>query len=168
MDTIFWIVMIVAVAVVWGKHLTEKNNLDKLRTIYPRAKIITSLNYYFIENNGMILASKTNVPYPERHIKIKKINDVKIYEDGKEASLGKTIIGGAAFGIIGALAGSSSRSTIVYNMGIKLYTDTGFYDINVIKSKTKKSGFEYKDAINILDQIYSIVISSKEFKNVCS
>ena len=162
MHIIFWIVIIMAIAVAWSKHLTEKNNLDKLRLIYPRAKIITTLNYYFINHDGIILASKTSVHYPERHVRIKKINDVKIYEDGKETSLGKTIIGGATFGIIGALVGSSSKSTIVYNMGIKLYTDIGFYDINVIKSKTKKSGFEYKDAVNILDQVYNVIINSQK------
>jgi len=136
----------------------KEKQKDKLREFYPGCKIVEAINYYLIEKDGIILVDKRSLSNQSNHIKLSKINDVKIYEDGKEKSLGKAVVGGVTFGIVGALIGASMKTQVVHKMGVKIYTNTGFYDIKALNTKCKKDNIIYRNASRTIDQIYNILL----------
>lgn len=95
-------------------------------------------------------------------IKFKDVLSYEIYEDGNsvvKGSAGRALIGGAFFGVTGALVGSSGKREISnYCQSLKLLIrinniDQPLLEISFISGKTEKDGFTYKKCLNSLQQI---------------
>lgn len=128
-----------------------------LKTMYSTEDVVLGNNYFLVDNRGVIIVPKNSINKKENHIRIDKINDIKVYEDGKEKSAGKAIVGGLTFGVVGALVGSSMKTKEVKKMGIKIYTDKGYFDIGFLSGKCKADSLAYKAASSNLDKAYNIV-----------
>ena len=92
----------------------------------------------------------------------KNIINYEIYEDGNsvvKGSAGRALIGGAFFGVTGALIGSSGKRKISnYCQSLKLLVrindiEQPLLEIPFINTKTQKDGITYKNCLNSLQQI---------------
>lgn len=109
-------------------------------------------------------------------IKFKDVLSYEIYEDGNsvvKGSAGRALIGGAFFGVTGALVGSSGKREISnYCQSLKLLIrinniDQPLLEISFIGGKTEKDGFTYKNCLNSLQQIcayFEYMINNKPFE----
>ena len=109
-------------------------------------------------------------------IKFKDVLSYEIYEDGNsvvKGSAGRALIGGAFFGVAGALVGSSGKREISnYCQSLKLLVrinniDQPLLEISFISGKTEKGGFTYKNCLNSLQQIcayFEYMINNKPFE----
>lgn len=151
-------------ALFYALWVSTKNNSNfkQLKELENQYKHINTTTYRIYDTgSGLILLDRklkfTNKDRPQ--IKITKINDVKIYEDSFEKSaVGKSIVGGVAFGMVGAIAGSASRGEQVKRMGIKLFTDEGAFNIITNSMTIKKGSGSYISASDKIDEVYNMVL----------
>ena len=93
--------------------------------------------------------------------KYEEITDFEVNEDGAtvtKGGLGKALVGGALFGVAGAIAGGTSKkSTAICNrMTITIMTtnvDTPVLHINLILGETPKGGLLYAQAVQSSQEI---------------
>ena len=97
-------------------------------------------------------------------IHFKDILSYEVYEDGNsvvKGSAGRALIGGAFFGVIGALVGSSGKRRVSnYCSSLKLLIrvndiDNPQIEISFINSQIDKNSFTYKTCIKSLQKITS-------------
>lgn len=143
--------------------------LDYILTIKANSKMgyvsdikCKTWEYTICEKNNSLYIYKNQFLKSSTNIKptvINSINDIRIYEDDKEKSaVGKAIVGGFAFGLTGAVIGSSMRKELVRKMGVKIYTDQGVFDFKTIHADAKKDGFVYDEAEKKVDELYNTFI----------
>lgn len=95
--------------------------------------------------------------------KYEDLLDFEVLEDGSsitKGGLGKALVGGAIFGLAGAIVGATSKKTkqICNKLQIKITTrniDTPIVYLNLISGETKKNGFIYKQASKSVQEILS-------------
>lgn len=136
-----------------------KKSRNKIMQEYNVKELLECNNYVLAEKDGLILFNKFKLQNMKiEPININKINDIKIYENGQESSAGKAALGGITFGVVGAVVGSAMRTPKVSKMGIKIYCDNGFYDLNVLQNEIKRDSFAYENATNSIDKIYNLLL----------
>lgn len=116
-------------------------------------------NKWFLFPQGTI-SSKINNCYV---FKYDEIVDFEVLEDGStitKGGLGKALVGGAIFGIAGAIAGGTSKKTkeVCNKLEVKVTTknqDRPIVYLNLINAEFKKSGFIYKQASKSIQEILS-------------
>lgn len=108
--------------------------------------------------------------------KYEDIIDFEVLEDGTSVTkggFGKALVGGAIFGLAGAIAGGTSKKTkqICTKLDIKITTkniDNPVVYINLISTEFKKDSFVYKTASvsvqNILSK-FQIIVNQLEEEN---
>jgi hypothetical protein len=164
-----WVVFLFIGFIILGVIIAiviQNGQTKVLNGFYPNSNIINANNYFVIDGDDFVLVPKFRVKDKSRHTIIGTINNVKIYEDGVEKSAGKAIVGGLTFGLVGALIGASMKTQYANNMGIKIYTDTGYYDINFLGTKTKKDSIVYKIASDNVDKLYSVILKHQNCHKV--
>ena len=159
---IILLIIILIVIIVRSQLQSDKKKTKFLNNLYPGRKILQSDNYFILLGDNIILAHKVATKKQKYHIEINKIKEIKIYEDGKEASAGKALVGGITFGLIGAIIGSSMKTEYVNKMGIKLYTDKGCQDLMFLSQKTKRDSMLYQLSNQTLDAVYAKLIEYQE------
>ena len=126
-------------------------------------------NKWFVFPQGTF-SSKINNCYV---FKYDEIIDFEVLEDGTaitKGGLGKALVGGAIFGLAGAIAGGTSKKTkeICNKLEIKVTTrnqDRPVIYLNLINTEFKKSSFVYKTASKSVQDILSkfqIIVDSLE------
>ncbi len=125
------------------------------------------------KNKKWLLMTKAN---PGRIYDFSKILSYEIYEDGNsvvKGSTGKALLGGAFFGVTGAIIGSSGRrKTDNKCTSLKLLIkinelDNPLLALEVVKSETSKDSIIYKDYIKKLQEIcgcIEFIINNKEIE----
>lgn len=110
--------------------------------------------------------------------KYDEILDYEVLEDGTsitKGGFGKALVGGAVFGLAGAIAGGTSKKTkqVCTKLQIKITTrnsDTPVVYLNLIDTEFKKDSFIYKQASKTVQDILSkfqiIVEQLEQEKNV--
>ena len=75
------------------------------------------------------------------------INKCEIYVDEEVVSRGKrAVVGALLLGAAGAVVGAVSGKNKISKLGIRLYVNGEYLDINFLKAKCKKSSQLYKSA----------------------
>ena len=158
---------------------SERENQDRINRFTPTHK--EGGYIWFDDNNKWFVIPKGAIsPKIDRsHIfDYSEILNFEVLEDGNsitKGGLGKAIVGGAIFGLAGAIAGGTSKKTkqICNKLEIKLTTkniDEPVIYINLINTETKKNGFVYKTASksvqNILSKFQIILNQQSEDKNI--
>ena len=126
-------------------------------------------NKWFVLPKG-IFSSKIDNSYV---FKYEDIIDFEVLEDGTsitKGGFGKALVGGAVFGLAGAIAGGTSKKTkqICTKLEIKITTkniDNPVLYINLISGEFKKDSFIYKTASRSVQNILSkfqIIINQLE------
>ncbi|MEE3334238.1 MAG: SHOCT domain-containing protein [Ruminococcus sp.] len=95
--------------------------------------------------------------------KYDEIVDFEVLEDGTiitKGGLGKALIGGALFGLAGAIAGGTSKKTkdVCTKLEIKITTnnsDRPIVYLNLLHAETKKNSFVYKQTSKTVQDILS-------------
>ena len=109
------------------------------------------------ERNGDFKINSSKKTY-----NIRDIYDFELIEDGKsivKGNAGKALVGGALFGVVGAIAGASSRhkqkemcTKMQIRIGLRNNKEQNIY-ILLIFSKTKKDGIVYKSMETMANDI---------------
>lgn len=126
-------------------------------------------NKWFVVPTGAF-GSKINNSYI---FKYNEILDFEVLEDGTaitKGGFGKAIVGGAIFGLAGAIAGGTSKKSkqVCTKLEIKITTkniDNPVIYINLINTEFKKDGIVYKTASKSVQNILSklkIIINQLE------
>lgn len=164
MELLIFFIVVFALIGLLIKHLIKtskglKSSKNKIMEEYNVKELLECNNYILIEKDGLVLFNKFKLQNMKiEPIKINKINDIKIYENGQESSAGKAALGGITFGVVGAVVGSAMRTAKVSKMGLKIYSDDGFYDLNVLQNEIKRDSFAYQNATNTIDKIYNVLL----------
>lgn len=151
-------------ALFYALHASTKNNpnLKQLKELENQYKHINTTTYRIYDTGSELILLDRKLKFTNKdrqQIKVNKINDVRIYEDSFEKSaVGKSIVGGIAFGMVGAIAGSASRGEQVRRMGIKLFTDEGIFNIITNSMAIKKGSGSYMAASDKIDEVYNMVL----------
>jgi hypothetical protein len=93
----------------------------------------------------------------------KELLDYELLKDGStitKGGLGKALVGGAVFGVAGAIVGATSKKTkqVCEKLQIKITTtnsDNPLLFINLISTETKKNSMTYRLSSNIAQEILS-------------
>lgn len=131
-------------------------------------------NKWFVLPKGTLISKIDNC-----HVfKYNELLDFEVLEDGNtitKGGFGKAIVGGAIFGLAGAIAGGTSKKSkqVCTKLEIKITTkntDNPVIYLNLINTEFKKDGLIYKIASksvqNILSKFQIIVNQLEEEKGV--
>ncbi len=141
----------------------QNKQKQALEVMYPNAIVVNANNSWLIKTGDKLYIVHNSVlKYKSKHVQINKVLECKIYEDGKEKSLGKAVVGGLTFGLVGALIGSQIKTEYITKLGLKLYTDKGNFDINFLNLKTKKDSMVYKASCDEVDKAYNLILNYME------
>lgn len=146
-------------------HQNDVNgNLERIENFRPTYKVggyiwFDDNNKWFVLPKGT-LSSKINNSYV---FKYDEILNFEVIEDGitiTKGGLGKALVGGAIFGIAGAIAGGTSKKTneICKKLEIKITTknqDNPVVYVNLIDTDFKKDGMLYRIASKNIQDILS-------------
>lgn len=151
-----------------------KENADRLSKFKATAQFggyiwFDDKNKWFVFPKG-VFTQKIDNCYV---FKYDEILDYEVLEDGTsitKGGLGKAIVGGAIFGLAGAIAGGTSKKTkqVCNNLQIKVTTkniDNPVIYINLINAEFNKNSLVYKQASKSVQDILSkfqIVIDQLE------
>ncbi len=151
-----------------------QENLERVEKFTPTYQVggfiwFDDNHKWFVFPQGTF-SSKINNSYV---FKYDEIVDFEVLEDGTavtKGGLGKALVGGAIFGLAGAIAGGTSKKTkeICNKLEVKVTTrnaDRPVVYLNLINTEFKKSGFVYKQASKSVQDILSkfqIVIDELE------
>ena len=159
----------------------EMENQNRINKFTPTYKVGGCM--WFDDNNKWFIIPKGSISpkIDKSHVfDYSEILNFEVLEDGNSVTkggLGKAIVGGAIFGLAGAIAGGTSKKTkqICNKLEIKLTTkniDEPVIYINLINTETKKNGFVYKTASKLVQDILSkfqiILNQQSEDKNLLS
>lgn len=162
-----FVFLIGAVIVYFDKK--KKRKLETIKNLvhsHNANEMIESKNYFILNtDDGLRIMDKARGNIGSEVGFIKQINEAVLYEDGAEKSLGNAITGGILFGGVGAIAGSNIKSKVVTSIGLKLYTDAGFFDIIFLNSKVKKDHPYYKKAYNGVNNLYNHILKLQKQPN---
>ncbi len=148
---IFIIAVIAGVVVMLKMDKKKKNILEKL---YPGYEIETSeKDTICFGKEDIIFVPNMCTKEAEMHLKIKNIDDIEVYEDGKSKSAGKALVGGITFGLLGALVGASMKTEYVTSLGLRIYAGGRVFDMPEIYLKTKRNSSTYRLSIDHLNRI---------------
>lgn len=155
----------------------KKDNAERI----SRFKATTQIGGYiwFDDNNKFFVfpkgtfSSKIDKSYV---FKYEEILNFEVLEDGTSVTkggLGKALVGGAVFGLAGAIAGGSSKKTkqICTKLQIKITTRNANRPVvylSLIDTEFKKDSFVYKQASKTIQDILSkfqIIIDELEKQN---
>ncbi len=158
----------------------NQQKLSKFKATYKEGNLI----WFDDKNNWFVLPKGSfKVSIDECHIfNYDEIIDFEVLEDGTtvtKGGLGKALVGGALFGIAGAIAGGTSKKQkdICTQLELKITTSNSEYPVvylSIIKQDVpfKKSSFVYKvgsKAVqNILSKLQIIINELERNNNVVS
>lgn len=99
------------------------------------------------------------------YINFSDIIECEIIEDSNtimEGGVGRAVVGGALAGGVGAIVGSTTRSSknVVNSLQIRIVTSNvtnSLFNINLISQETNKEDLEYKNAMQFANNVYATV-----------
>lgn len=154
-----------------------KENLERITNFNPSYKVggyiwFDDSHKWFVFPKGTF-NSKINNCYI---FKYEEILDFEVLEDGTSVTkggLGKALVGGAVFGLAGAIAGGTSKKTkqVCTKLQLKVTTrsvDNPIVYLDLINTEFKKNSFVYKEATKSVQDILSkfqIIMDQLEQEN---
>ncbi len=141
-----------------------KENSERISAFIPTYKVDAYV--WFDDNHKWFVFPKTSFTTKIDNCYVFKYEDVldfEVLEDGTsitKGGLGKALVGGAIFGLAGAIVGGTSKKTkqMCNKLQIKITTrnlDKPIIYLTLINSETKKNGFIYKQASKCVQEILS-------------
>ena len=147
--------------------------IDKELNLYTdsgyKKILIDTQNRQFVFFNGYNYSKK---------IQFKNVLNYEVYEDGKsvvKGSAGKALVGGAFFGVTGAIIGGSGKRKINnYCSVLKLLIrvndiDSPLIEIPFVNSSCNKDGISYKNYIKSIQEtcaLFEFMINYKKPENI--
>lgn len=142
----------------------EKENLERVSNF--KATYQVGGYIWFDDDHKWFVLPQGTFNYKIDKCYVFKYEDLlnfEVLEDGTtitKGGLGKAVVGGAIFGLAGAIAGGTSKKTkqVCNKLQIKVTTkniDRPIIYITLINSETKKSGFIYNQAEKSVQEILS-------------
>ncbi|WP_329380312.1 SHOCT domain-containing protein [Anaerofustis butyriciformans] len=158
--------------------IAEKLNQEKISNFVPTKKFENYI--WFDDTNKWFAIPSGTIKYNINNSHIFSYDEIinyEVIEDGTTVStggLGKAIVGGALFGIAGAIAGGTSKKNkqVCTKLDIKITTkdlENPVAIINVISTELKKSGILYDAAYKSTQQILSklqLILNEFEENNI--
>lgn len=149
---LIFIVAVVAGVVIMLKMDKKKTNI--LEKLYPGYEIQTSMkDTICFGKEDIVFVPSMCTKEVETHLKVKNIDDIEVYEDGKSKSAGKALVGGITFGLLGAVVGASMKTEYVTSLGLRVYANGKVFDLPELYSKTKRDSATYRLSIDHFNRI---------------
>jgi len=182
-----WVVFffVLAILLFWWAIYAFKSQKNAKATFETRLQELGFLVCKQLEQDGMIMyiddvhkkwLVRMNVIDDNPHIfKFSDLLEFEIFEDGDSVMKGRTgsaIVGGALFGVVGAVVGASRsrkiKSTCTTMQVIIRVNDLSYPQIIIpfIKSETQKNSFVYKMALDSAREFVSTLTYIQNNKSV--
>lgn len=142
----------------------EKRKFKTSKAIISR-QTITKNEVRIDEQNKQIAICKI-LPYSQvTFFKFSDIIECEIIEDSNtimKGGVGRAVVGGALAGGVGAIVGSTTRSSksVVNSLQIRIVTSNvrnSLFNINLISQETNKEDLEYKNAMEFANNVYATI-----------
>lgn len=167
-------VIIVAVAVSLHNQSERGKNITTISSDIEKNGFVVSKKINDTENNYALLVDDNNKKWAIVNAKTStfkifeysELVEYEIFEDGDsvvKGRVGSTIVGGALFGGLGALAGASRSKKVkktCKSMQVRIIVNDiklPQYNITLVKTETKKDSFIYKAAQTKAQEFASVL-----------
>ena len=159
-----------------SRELLEKKLAFEKRTGFHYTEEVTQFFYLDEKNKLMYLFDYKNCDPSDNHLhKYSDLINFELIENGEKMTIeqhgqiGRAIIGGALFGVAGAVVGASTAptttSTKIDNMNINLYFASGKVENIFLCGPAEKSSPTYNKARREAERIIAILLSIKHNNN---
>ena len=145
------------------KILSNKNFKTSKSIISKQKKSIKQLRVD-TEHNQIAICNVFPYSYVT-YINFSDIIECEIIEDSNtimKGGVGRAVVGGALAGGVGAIVGSTTRSSknVVNSLQIRIVTSNirnSLFNINLISEETNKEDLEYKNAMQFANNVYATI-----------